>query len=400
MNNPDVPPYTITNVWLKAAIAGGLWASVEIIIGSFLHNLKIPFAGSSLAAFGIILLVAFAQIWPEKGLIIRAGLVCALMKSISPSAVILGPMTGILAEAILLETGIYLFGRNLAGYLIGGALALLSALMHKIVSLLILFGTNIIKIYLSIFHFASGQINMPDAEPITLIVYVVTIYLALGATAALLGFYIGRKAKKGNSLEQNYSTQIDQGKNFFRTSPLQKFKTVLLFFHIVSIPGGLVLINYSSPLFYLPVFASYLTFCLIYYKGITGRLKKTFFWLQLLLIVVLAFLFWNYLSDHPAQDSYEGLWIGLAMALRAVFVIIAFSSLSIELRNPKIKNLIFLAGFRQLYLALNLSFAALPAMVTNLSSSKKAIKNPFLFFPLLLKQAEDWHKSLKEAGTS
>lgn len=399
MNKPDNSSDGISNIWLKAAIAGGLWASVEIIVGSLLHNLKIPFAGSTLASFGIILMIAFAQIWPERGLIIRAGLVCALMKSISPSAVILGPMIGILAEAILLETGIYLFGRNLAGYLIGGALALLSALIHKIVSLLILFGTNIIKIYLNIFHFASGQINMPNAEPITLIVYLVTIYLALGASAALIGFHIGKKAKKDNSVEQNYSTQIDQGKNFFITSPLQKFKIVLLFFHIVSIPGGLVLINYSSPLFYLPFFASYLTFCLVYYKGITGRIKKPFFWLQLLLIVLLAFLFWNYLSNQPAQNSYEGLWIGLEMALRAVFVVIAFSSLSIELRNPKIRNFIFRAGFRQLYLALNLSFSALPAMVTNLSSSKKAIRNPFLFFPLLLKQAEDWHKSLKEAGT-
>jgi hypothetical protein len=398
MNKPDKSSDSISNIWLKAAIAGGLWATVEIIVGSLLHNLKVPFAGSTLASFGIILMIAFVQIWPERGLIIRAGLICALMKSVSPSAVILGPMTGIMAEAIFLESGIFLLGRNIGGYLFGGAMALFSALLHKVISLLILYGTNIIKIYLNIFHYASGQINMPDAEPITLIAFLVSIYFALGATAALIGFYIGRKAKKGISLQQNYSTQIDHSKNFFQTSPLQKFRTGLLFFHVISIPGGLVLINYTAPLFYIPVMALYLIFCLIHYKGVTGRLKKPFFWLQLLLIVLLAYLFWNYFAGQSGQDSFEGLWIGIEMAVRAVFVIIAFSSLSIELRNPKIKNYIFRAGFRQLYLALNLSFAALPAMIANFSSSKRVIRNPFLFFPLLLKQAEDWHKSLKEVS--
>ena len=39
-------------LWMKAAVVGGLWASIEIIIGSFLHNTRLPFAGSMLA-FGI-----------------------------------------------------------------------------------------------------------------------------------------------------------------------------------------------------------------------------------------------------------------------------------------------------------------------------------------------------------
>lgn len=397
MATPVEIPHKFSNIWLKAAIAGGLWASVEIIVGSLLHNLKIPFAGSTLAAFGIILMVAFSQIWPERGLIIRAGLICALMKSVSPSAVILGPMTGIMAEAMLLEFGIFLLGKNIAGYLFGGALALFSALLHKLFSLLILFGTNIIKIYLNMYQFAARQINIPDADPAVLIIYLVSIYLGAGALAALIGYLIGRKAKKGISLQQTFSTEISSGKSFFQTNPTQKFKTPLLITHLLIIPGGLLMINNSPAYIYLPFIAAYLSFCMIYYKGITMKLRKPFFWVQLMIIVVLAFLFWNYLSEHSNQNHWEGLWIGLEMAMRAVFVVIAFSSLSIELRNPKIKNLIFRTGFSELYLALNLSFAALPAMISNLSPSRKIIKNPFLFFPLLLKQAEDWHNSLKDS---
>ena len=62
----------------------------------------------------------------ENGLIWRAGIICALMKSISPSAVILGPMTGILTEALLVELSVWLFGKNIFGYLIAGALAVFS----------------------------------------------------------------------------------------------------------------------------------------------------------------------------------------------------------------------------------------------------------------------------------
>lgn len=389
-----------SNIWLKAAIAGGLWASVEIIIGSFLHNLKIPFAGSILASFGIILMVAFSQLWPERGLIIRVGVICALMKSVSPSAVILGPMAGIMAEAILMEISIIMLGRNFAGFLLGGALALFSALLHKIFSLLILYGTNIIKIYLNLFHFASKQINIPDADPVVLITYLAVIYLGLGAIAALIGFIVGNQAKKGISQDRNFTTELSSDRNFFQTNPLQKFRIGLLFSHVILIPGGLLLFSKLQPFIYVPFVGAYLSFCLFYYKGITRRLKKPFFWIQLLLIVLLAFLFWNYLSDKSGEDKFEGLWIGLEMALRAIYIVIAFSALSIELRNPIMKNFIFQLGFTQLYLALNLSFSALPAMISNLSPSGKTIRNPFFFFPLLLQQAESWYSSLKEQDSN
>jgi hypothetical protein len=136
----------INNTWLKAAVIGSLWGSIEIIIGSFFHNLKIPMAGTVLASFGIILISAFAQIWKEKGLFWRAGLICAIMKSISPSAVLIGPMTGIFMEALLFEFSLVLFGRNFFGYLIGGILALYSVLFHKITALIIIYGFDLVRI--------------------------------------------------------------------------------------------------------------------------------------------------------------------------------------------------------------------------------------------------------------
>ena len=31
----------LDDLWVRAAVVGGLWASVEIIIGSFLHNARV-----------------------------------------------------------------------------------------------------------------------------------------------------------------------------------------------------------------------------------------------------------------------------------------------------------------------------------------------------------------------
>ena len=109
----------LSSKWTKAAVIGSIWAAIEIVLGSFLHNLRVPFSGTMLSMSAVFLLVAFSLHWKERGIIIRAGLIAALMKSISPSAVILGPMVGIIMEAVILETVLLILGRNMLGIIIG-----------------------------------------------------------------------------------------------------------------------------------------------------------------------------------------------------------------------------------------------------------------------------------------
>ncbi len=95
--------YTLSEKWIKASIAGTIWAASEIVLGSFLHNLRVPFSGNILTAIGIIILISISFIWRERGIFWRAGLICAIMKTMSPSAVIFGPMIAIIAESLILE---------------------------------------------------------------------------------------------------------------------------------------------------------------------------------------------------------------------------------------------------------------------------------------------------------
>ena len=114
---------TIPDIWLMAAMLGSLWASVEIVLGSFLHNLHIPLSGTFLAAVGVIVMINGYKLWSRPGLFWRTSLITAAMKSISPSAIIFGPMVGIFMEGVILEISTRLFGRRWPGFVLGGALA-------------------------------------------------------------------------------------------------------------------------------------------------------------------------------------------------------------------------------------------------------------------------------------
>jgi hypothetical protein len=165
---------------MRAAVVGSIWASLEIIIGSFLHNLRVPFSGTILAVMSVYLLIAFVQIWNDRGLVWRAGLICALMKSVSPSAVIIGPMTGIMLEALLLELFIMLFGRNMIGYLVGGAAAVLSSLLHKLITLLLLYGFDFVRILSGLYQFSVRQVKLEDTPPSTVIAIISALYIIAG----------------------------------------------------------------------------------------------------------------------------------------------------------------------------------------------------------------------------
>ncbi|HNX66600.1 MAG TPA: hypothetical protein PKH02_06930, partial [Bacteroidales bacterium] len=134
----------LNDKWIKASIIGAIWAASEIVLGSFLHNLKVPFAGNLLTGIGIIILVSISYIWKEKGLFWRSGVICALMKTISPSAVIFGPMIAIFSESVLMELSSRIFGRTVVGYLLGSMLAMSWNLFQKIINYIIFYGFDII----------------------------------------------------------------------------------------------------------------------------------------------------------------------------------------------------------------------------------------------------------------
>lgn len=383
----------LSGIWLKASVLGCLWASSEIVLGSFLHNMRIPFSSNFLTTIGIILLISVSQIWNEKGLIWRSGLVCALMKSISPSAMIFGPMIAIFSEALLLEFSVRLFRKNMFAFLVGGMLAMSWNLFHKIVNLIIVYGFNIVDLYDNLTKFAQKQLNIHFESLWEPIIVLWIFNLLFGLLAAIIGIYIGRKALKEPA-------EI-QGINFKKISEIQTKKIDLTFnysliwfcFNIFGILTVLFLMNFAGWIWWSVSGVVILVAWAIRYNKALKPLQKPKFWILFILITMLSsFLFAK--LQNTANGVYDGLMTGLQMNFRAAIMIVGFSTLGTELYNPVIRSFFVRKSFRQLPLALEAAFETLPYVIANLPSFKNIFTKPVSILHQMVSQADFWLEKL------
>jgi len=385
----------INDKWLKASVLAGLWAGIEIIAGSFLHNLKIPLSGTFLTMISVILVLGFFQIWPLRGIMWRAGLITALMKSISPSAIILGPMVAIFMEGLLLEITVLLLGKNLVGYIAGGAITLLGALMQKIVRVWMMYGLDIFKIYENIYQVAVKQLGITYASPVPAVATLFLVYAALGAFAAFAGYSIGKRARKMQADSLPDSNFTSYNNSWEEQTENNSYSTVLLILHLIALPILLFLPHHSPWFLSTAVTVLYLIFIAVHYKHALKRLKKLLFWAQLLLILALAWFF----SDTPVTSGESKLLAladGFNMVFRALIVVMGFSAISTELRAPVMQRLFYRGGLRQLYLAINTAFSILPEVIDNFAKPRDFLKKPFGSIAYSLQYVNGWHQKVKE----
>jgi nucleoside-triphosphatase THEP1 len=365
--------------WIKATIIGTLWAASEIVLGSFLHNLKIPFSGNVLTAIGIIILISISYIWTEKGLFWRAGIICAILKTMSPSAVIFGPMIAIFSEAVLLEISVRLLGRTVAGYILGSMLAMSWNLFQKIFNFIIYYGFNIVDLYTNLIKFAQKQLNLHTDIVWLLPIVLLVLYSIFGAFSALVGIKIGRKLLKQPSGYSHGNIEFRlPGKQTAAKSEFN-YSVIWLFVDIVLIIGSLVLLNRTSWIFWSSSIIGIITIWAFRYKRALRQLSKPKFWIIFVLITMLtAFVSSGIIADSNSLE--HGLLLGIQMNFRAVIIIVGFSVLGTELYNPAIRQLFLKSSFKQLPLALELSFKTLPSMIADIPEFKTILKNPVSVF--------------------
>ncbi len=273
------PSASLSTIWLKAALLGSLWASVEIVLGSFLHNIRFPVTGTILSAFGACLCVAGAVLWDKPGLIWRAGAICAVMKSISPSAVILGPMIGIMLEALLLEATTRVLGRNAAGFLVGGALATSMPIVQKIAGIVFTYGTDAARLYVAIVDAATKSLGITSIRPADIILLLLAINVTLGAIAVLVGMAAGKRARTLRATESPRPDH-DAPSLFGSPDPAQRFSLPLLAVHILLMPAGFLAINTLTPWAFAPLVAIYFVACLAHYPRLRKRFRHPRLWIE------------------------------------------------------------------------------------------------------------------------
>ncbi len=354
------------DIWLKAAVIGSIWASFEIVFGSFFHSLRLPFAGTFLTFTSIILLIAFSYKWQDNNLFIKAGIVAALMRSLMPTSVILGPLIGILTEAFIFQLALNLLGRNILAFSIAAILAMFSAILHKIVSIILIYGFDIVRILGNLYHtlLHITHIKLPVNQ---LLFIVIGTYTFLGILAAIIGQTVGKKLASAGS-QTKISLQEWHLKNGLFYIQHFKYNSKYIFLHLIILMFFLMILEFY-PLYYcLLPFTLYMGFLFKRYGKSLRRLAKPLFWIQLIIIVMMAVWLWN--------NKLEGLMIGLKMIIRAILVVSTFTAISVELKNPLVKALLYKKGYSQLYATLGLATSAVPFILKSISSNKKSLVYP------------------------
>ncbi|HPE35047.1 MAG TPA: nucleoside-triphosphatase [Bacteroidales bacterium] len=379
----------INDIWLKAGVVGSLWASIEIVIGSFLHNMQLPMSGTMLSMTGVLILVAFHQLWSEKGLFWRAGLICALMKSIAPSAFLIGPMIGIFLQALLMEGAISVLGKNYAGYLIGGAAAVAINLLLKVINMLVKYGFDVVVVLINFYKFSIQQIGMENLKVWQAVSILFALYFLLGSFSAVAGIVIARNVKKRRvTLLPDYSTEIKPEILTFNRQCNVKHSIAALIFHLVAIVLCFIVLNVLPLIQAVVIIGIYVIASVLRYQRTMNHLKKPLLWVQVFIITLLATLFFNGFQTGNPFD-HDGLMVGLKMNVRAILVIAGFSAIGAELKNPVVKAVLAKNGLSQLYMVLGASFSVLPVLIGQLARPAVLIKSPVRTLANLLHRAEN-----------
>lgn len=362
----------ISEKWIKASVLGSTWAAFEIVLGSFLHNLKIPFSSNVLAGIGVIILVSSAYIWKERGLYWRAGLICALMKSISPSAVIFNPMIAIFSQALLLELSVTLLGKNVMGFVLGGMLALTWNFLQKIFNYIIFYGYNIVELYADILKYAQKQLNIDVDLVWSSILILLGIYSSIGVIAAIIGMRVGHRLRNQQNTKKNHATA--PGKFVLKKrEPFTKYSIAWLFLSAGMMIGTLVLVNFTHPLVWIPAVIVVVGIWISRYKRAFREFLRVKFWVTFVIITMLmAFVY----SALQSQSWVAGALIGLQMNFKAAIIILGFSVLGTELYNPMVREFFARSSFHQLPLALELAFSSIPKMLAEIPEFKEVRKSP------------------------
>ncbi len=374
----------LSEKWIKASIIGTIWAASEIVLGSFLHNLRVPLSSNFLTGIGIIIMISTSYKWKERGLFWRAGLICALMKTMSPSAVIFGPMVAIFSQSVMLELFTRVFGRNVIGYLTGAMFAMTWNLFQKIMIFIIYYGFNIANIYANLLKYAERQLNIDFDLVWSPIFVLAAIYACLGLISGIIGMMVGWRLvrepaayRQGNARKNSNVISADRQKFNYSVS--------WLFLNLGLIITAFYLLNHASWPVWSIAIAAIVTVWILRYKRALRQLSRPRIWIFFVVITMAsAFVIGKIQSD----DWIRGLEIGVQMNFRAMIVILGFSVLGTELYNRKVREFFARTAFRQLPFALEISMKSLPMTIASVPEAKVIARSPVSVICSVISQIE------------
>jgi hypothetical protein len=370
-------------LWRKAAALGSLWASAEIVLGSFLHNARIPFGGHLLTALGIMLMTGGRRLWPEPGLLWRSALVCAAMKSISPSAFIIGPMLAISIEGFLMEAALRVLGEGAVGCLTGGVIAMIWTFLQPFLRQFLFYGPDAALLYAQGWRQIAQWSGFAGASLWTPALSLLAANAVLGAAAAAAGMRLGRwerengeprKETKPSALPPPVGGSPAPASRF--PSPEQggrpPFLTIL---HVALVILAMAATQRLPMPWLLLGTGLYTGWGLSRQTLVFKRLRRPGLWAGIVGAALLAGL----ILGKPS--------LGLRMGLRALLLTVGFACVSEELRHSALIGLLERHGGALFIDTVRRAFRTFPGLLSSLPTGREMARRPMNSLRRMLAQA-------------
>lgn len=196
-----------TKELVTMAVFGALWGAAEITLGSVLKALHLPFNGALLATAGLAIALIGRLFVPRRGSTLFIGVIATLLKLFSIGGVVVGPMIGILSEALLAELALSLFGKpSRVAFLLAGALGLCWTVIQPFFTGALLFGRDMFEVWFDLINSGSRLLGLGTGAAIWIALILVGLHALLGALSGWLAWEAGKQLNvrlSGNVVFQN-----------------------------------------------------------------------------------------------------------------------------------------------------------------------------------------------------
>ncbi len=168
----------------------GLQSVVEVGLGSLLHAFHIPFSGHALSLNQALILSVASKKVPTRREAVSAvngiSVVAAVLKSLSPIGKRLTPMLAISVQGFLFSLGIFTFGHNQVGVLMGAGLLSLWSFIQPLLFAYLFFGDTLFLAIQTLWLDISEKLNLqPEAGPALLLTFLAAKVILAFAVAVL-----------------------------------------------------------------------------------------------------------------------------------------------------------------------------------------------------------------------
>jgi hypothetical protein len=181
-----------TRELVTLAVFGALWGLSEISVGAMLKSLNVPFNGMFLAAIGLLIVLTGRIFVPFKGSSIFIGAIATILKLFSLGGPVIGPMIGIMGEAILAEIVLTIAQKpSRLSFMIAGAAGTSWPLIQPFVTGPLLWGLSLLSVWLDFLDLGNRLLGLDTNAALFIVLALIAIYWITGGIAGWLAWKIG-----------------------------------------------------------------------------------------------------------------------------------------------------------------------------------------------------------------